>query len=645
MTTDNSDLIPHIILNRKLPSAAVDNDIELLKVFNEKVQKSTVNQDIKQLFEQWKETQHEEMIELRMGGKYSAFYVKEQNCGVLIEMNKDRVIYSDFQCALDSEIVLQGNDHMVTIPSSNVSIPKLTNIVDIENELNEMYLTTYLRAMTQSTKGGQEFDEIRNVSSTVMMSYFKSCLMDSKSKDVEGPVFQKKFKDDVVWDNAKVPFRRSGMYMCLKAILQLVLIREMGEEDGTLIYKAIILDLHCHILETSDVNSHLKVEMLNKIGRRMAKLGVLMRKGCSDGVKHSFQMYEESWLPLIQRTNLECQQVWDEIIETEKRTVSKFESISLDDCEYRSVVNFENPRSSGRRSQVSNIKYLRHLSSDLFPHSVLDDVESLMEQTSAVYDFESWMAKHSDGYVSSPYAVHFQNLFHSYSKYVNFYKDDVFGSSRMILYQVKIISILDKIAFEDVSLYAEHKPAINVSILDNLLLRSKREFELKFELQQYFGERQNAQGPCLFDPISASSFDVKYVSAYPEEFRDLKSRIEQIHTTQTQSKVNELELKRAECAEWRRQNRSLDHDYFFDQRGAKKHGKCEKCKFGVFNKKCVVAIYEKKLTADDVLNNAALFELKIPSSIGILRDVLFEFNLAVESISFDDKKACFGTWS
>eukprot|EP00835_Amoeboradix_gromovi_P000084 NODE_3_length_56144_cov_0.348184.p3 type:complete len:1927 gc:universal NODE_3_length_56144_cov_0.348184:1632-7412(+) len=643
-------LIPHIFLPRSLPSTESNCDIQILYEFNRSIQSSFIGSNIKAVFQNWYSCQKEETLKLKLCKGYVAFYVKEQNCGVLMNVKDDLIEYSDFQCSLDSETVMMDNDHIAAFPTSTMSISSIENPHIIEEELNNLCFTQYPQAMKQSTKGGVDLYEIRDVAIPVMMEYFKSCLVLPNSQNVKFEPILKKLRDDIVWNSALKPFRRSGMYMCLKVILQLILVNELGSANGLAIYKTIITDLHFNILKASRVSSNTKIEMLNKIGRRIVKFENFMAPNCSADVKDQIkQIYNEKWNQIIVKANSDCEKIWKTIVSSEVRINPKILTFNTSDLHYN--YTFDNDNKNPYTVNITNPTIetiVRHTGDTFYEPQLLVNAKTEMQLTFALYDFENWMMFESDNFVSHKYCEKFHQLFNSYSNRSKIDSNDPFGASRVILIKLKIIYIVDKIAVKTCTSYADYMSCINPDILDQLFLQSRAEFELKNKLFLYFNKRNMAQGPNLLSRISSDSFSVKYLLFTDSlDIRKMKKSIELKDASNWANKLRQLHTLRQKCEEWRQLHLSHPHDYHVNARGERIHGLknrgCAKCKYNKFNKKASMDIYECYLSRDPIITSAVLFEFHIPQSIRMLRDILFDYNASIGSIVFDKSK-CYGTW-
>jgi hypothetical protein len=105
-------------------------------------------------------------------------------------------------------------------------------------------------------------------------------LLEVNGKRVFPPVLRKHVRDEVFWDGAEKPWRRSPFWLVLRVAVEIHLSRILGGEVGRLQYKFLMCLMMAQFLEDS-VNMFSKspeLELLAllkaKLCRRMAKLKV-----------------------------------------------------------------------------------------------------------------------------------------------------------------------------------------------------------------------------------------------------------------------------------------------------------------------------------------------------------------------------------
>jgi hypothetical protein len=119
-------------------------------------------------------------------------------------------------------------------------------------------------------------------------------LFEVNGQRISLPALRKRVKDDVCWDNARLPWRRSPFWLVLRVSVQRLLYLHLGSEAGRIQYQALMCLFLARLLSdcVRDLSSD-KYELLKvKLCRRLAKLdSEKTEKKClslTDGRRHAF---------------------------------------------------------------------------------------------------------------------------------------------------------------------------------------------------------------------------------------------------------------------------------------------------------------------------------------------------------------------
>jgi hypothetical protein len=155
-----------------------------------------------------------------------AFYIRAQNAGTLLsgsmEESNEKLILSSFPTSAPSSTVMSAKgDLAVVVPQQSVWITRTALLAseDFAGELCCLNVTHIKEALPVVSKPGNNFREIRDVAKPkFIMDWATLALCEEDSKEATLlPEVQKKIRDDVMWDNALLPFRRSGLWFTAKA--------------------------------------------------------------------------------------------------------------------------------------------------------------------------------------------------------------------------------------------------------------------------------------------------------------------------------------------------------------------------------------------------------------------------------------------
>ena len=640
-----NSLVNHVFLPSILPGTEDQCDDELMRVFNENIQSSKAPDRVKKAFDNWKTSQTEDSIVLDNSADDTVVYLKHQNCAVVLSKTKsDRLILSDFQCARTSEDVMKEPSCYSAFPFSSVEIPNVQNWDLLEEQLYEMGSTLFSDSMVTATKSGKQFKEVRDVSKPTRYSQIKTVLMDAKSCEIK-ELFVKKLRDDVIWKSSVVPFRRSGYYMSMKVVLMLLLSRELSKEESLIVYKTILLNVHSSVYEETILTTYpIAKELLTKMARRVYKLKNLVDKNLKlDASKDALEVIKM----LNQKLSIESerhQSNWEAICNSDVSKSYEVGSIDFKDLIFNFTPTIHHSQSNTLNVPPTLPLVFRHTSESFFDSKLLLSAKSSEEIQCVLFDFESWLLIQGSGFIAEGNATHWKVLLESHAKHLDFCQSDPFCFSRFLLCQLLMVSLLDKCVILSTPMYAEHKPSINPLIIDSLLLQTKKEFEIAFEVQTYFKQRNNALYDGLLEGISTNSFPYRYAQANWTEYISIYMSIQAADQKDEIAKEKEIQKAVQLHDERMYLKATLEHEYYIDRHsGERKHGKCEKCHNGVLARDMKVSILEKRLSYNDMVDKCVLFELNSPQDILYMRDVLFDFNSSIGSINKEVNQH-FGEW-
>ncbi|CAF4885953.1 unnamed protein product, partial [Rotaria sp. Silwood2] len=129
---------------------------------------------------------------------------------------------------------------------------------------------------SNATKGSVQCDEIRDVPKSHYVCQwwiqkFQDIKIENNSND--SIQFKKKHRDHIRWKKAKIPFRRSGLWLTMKVVFQMILSKRLAD-DGTLIYKLLITHFLTYVIcqTYSTISVDLLIHCIRKIVRRLNKI-------------------------------------------------------------------------------------------------------------------------------------------------------------------------------------------------------------------------------------------------------------------------------------------------------------------------------------------------------------------------------------
>ena len=148
-------------------------------------------------------------------------YMRSQNACVLIRMLptefNNQAVISSFQAQADNSSIMELNGHLVSLFPQFSFYIKETNFIKSKSFaelLADLSNNTIEQSLPTTTKKGSDRTEVRDVVDSRFVYEWMLPLLAGFSTTSNYPkAVIKKIRDDVVYDNAQLPFRRSGILL------------------------------------------------------------------------------------------------------------------------------------------------------------------------------------------------------------------------------------------------------------------------------------------------------------------------------------------------------------------------------------------------------------------------------------------------
>lgn len=689
-------VLNNVFLPRRLPQEDLESALNPGGGFVQLVAREVVDlakevpllefEEVARMMKRWMEVQHEFVswekihnnITNLLPGETFALYVRGQNAGVCISMpvaRADLATMAVFRVAASSKEVMEAPGDLISI------FPSWTVKTDVERvrsesfakQVAEMANTMFPETLPKSTKARDKVVETRDVADASYMTTWLVLAVAGRSKISAGDDtarVEKKIRDDILWDNAAQPWRRSGEYMTVKVVLQSTLQHRLGSSNGRISYKLALIQVMTNFLQRNymQLETDLVLQMLSKLARRLSKVDLVLQsdpvlpgiltkgqeilKTCSNVVVTIRGFIDERWQKIIKREASQSQVV----VDTSKLNFAEHIKHSLNNATQhleQALTASPHPAPIKVRDPIC---CTRNKSKTIPDVGVLDSNKTLVDIGEALYDIESWVQNVLWAQRKAP-NIHLVshslfNLFRAYiKKGKEYYGDDPVGSSRMILATITIVAVLDYTATREHPLLQTYNHGVNTSVLQQLLLPHRGDMEHLAELEAYFASRVrnlphgSSDISLISDDIpSIMSFSVQYASQ-DRAMQKIKAEIIEFGAQKEREKLEEVSQRRRDHELLLQSARGRSHTQTTDRYGYESHAYwgCTKCNLTRQAENMTVSIYESPFPAMDHLQSAVVYELATPIKLIILRDALHVLNkevLGVELASNDKK----GTW-
>lgn len=562
------------------------------------------------------------------------FHIRAQNAGLVIRRKVDVMVYEAFEGSPRPKAVMSAVGKLIcSYPghAAQVSLDIATDpyfIDSLASFLVEMDLDP-LDATPTTTKAGSTVTEERDTADPRYISHFLMGILRGLGVEAQVERIAKRIGDDVLWDNAFKPWRRSPLWLVIRVAIQ----TSSSSRDT---YKAFMIFFQSQLLRRflqHGFSSDLLSLSLKKTARRVHKL---------DAATPPFVVDE---ITTVSRTVHDyLQQIWTREQERQAKSVpwkpnredivSAIELTLPNSREYLTDV-LQSPPAYDTVSTFNPSETPRLQIDDFFQlcklHRANRDDGYL-----ALYDFESMVESHLDDWVTR-HALDTDAtsaLASCLDEYVTcattLYEGSPEDESIRLLTIMHLWVALDQSTLAQIPLLQDYSPEIPSNILEPLLFRRSSHIQRAADIEQHLRLRHFASSLCslpsMFSPSEATfdSFSVRYFDQ-DASMQDLKRCIETDASAARGEKIAELQEKNETHQSLLTQANELNHIYTTNKNGKMYHKpkKCTRCQLEKQAKTMRIEIHEWPLPAEINTAKAVLFENQPPHSFISWRDQTF----------------------
>lgn len=564
-------------------------------------------------------------------------YIRAQNAALIVRRPAltDLVQFEVFEVSpLSTDVMSTKGKLLCSYPGPAIQMPTITFmnkcfLGELSSFLVQMNVD-HLDSTPTTSKAGSVVYEVRESADPRYISELLVGILRGFGQPAAVERITKRIGDEVLWDHAYKPWRRSPLWLTLKVALQTSL------RDSNL-YKPFMLFFHAHLLRTClrlDFPSELLYVMRVKMARRLSKLGpavsLQVSKFVYETAKETEALLSKRWVALqtIRSINptLKLQRL-DFVADTH---ISLHTSYNYLTKILRSASNgFSQIRftpSHGPRlnhvhdfTQFTNGQLANAISNSKDKRIVISDFELTVEG-----DLKSWVAT-STGNDNAPDVIA-SCIEQYFAGAKELYGANAEDNSIMILTIIDLWVALDTLVIHQCPLLAQYSPEIPSEILHCLLLHRSSTLERASYIEEYLclRHKEALSVPSVFsNTFNDSCFAVKYFHTS----KNLKCLHDMINTHAQQ----EREAKRVELISlnWESQSLSgqaseIDHVWSRNNFGQNIHSKaCRKCKLESKARALKIHVHEWPLPLSTTHAQLAVFELSPPRAFSVWRDTTY----------------------
>jgi hypothetical protein len=204
--------------------------------------------------------------------------VKAQNAAIIMHHDQNAILFEFFELSPLNEAVMNTEGRLLRwFPASCISMPMEKFKEDglrstLAQTIAKMSRQEVAEFKPKAVKAGDEHIEERDTTDPRLVTDFLATVLSALGETVPTSRIWKNTREEVLWKDAKLPWRRSPLWLLSRVTLQVVFSRLTP--CGTL-YKEFMVFLMSYILQAAhahDMPSDTLYCMIAKISRRLIKL-------------------------------------------------------------------------------------------------------------------------------------------------------------------------------------------------------------------------------------------------------------------------------------------------------------------------------------------------------------------------------------
>ncbi|KAF2769520.1 hypothetical protein EJ03DRAFT_362265 [Teratosphaeria nubilosa] len=500
--------------------------------------------------------------------------------------------------------------------------------VMISNTLTTMSNQSVPDMQPKSKKSGRDHTEKRDTAHPAIVSELFFGMLEGMRKTHEGSTISKNTRDEVLWEDALLPWRRSPVWLLIRVALQLIVVR--SKNGSHVLYKKAMAFIMSHILHLSEsrgLPADLIYIMNTKIDQRRQKLLAMESSLSQDPVLIEIGR-------TLQASNTGISDRWADIQVHDARKVNlealqslKFEedtAVTLPKLDQH-IVQLRNRLSSDAGSNFVPSTKLQHMNRKSLP--VLPSGAIDFFKAANVQQFEQWVAEHLDQWRINNPGDACAGLCRSIKDYhrvgVQLYANNPEGNSVMLLTILELWKACDQAALDACPLLNDYADGIATAALQNFLLPSIDQMERLSRVEQYLVARKARStyaSDLLFDLRNDASFANRFYDQSPQHQMLRDSIVSHAEEARAQ-KLAELQAKKAEYHRLNTLHRQHQCEYITEvidswcdppETRTRHSNRCQRCRYASERDRLSIKIFEWPLPARKSEEKTVTFELDCP---------------------------------
>ncbi|KAG2757812.1 hypothetical protein P692DRAFT_20789290 [Suillus brevipes Sb2] len=564
------------------------------------------------------------------------YMIRAQNAAVVMRKLESETIFESFEVSPDPTAVMGAKGKLIcSYPGPAITVPD-TNIdatfpAELANFLAHMDQDV-LDAAATWTKAKSTVREERDTTHPRYITELLTGILRGLGSIADVPRIRKRIGDDVLWDSAKLPWRRSPLWLVIRVALQTTLERSAL---GRTTYKSFMLFFMAR-LTTLALDHELSNDILHfmsaKMARRLFKLGSSASPELSQMVSTVTgdvrSVLEERW-ECVQDAQRASPPWAPETLQVLQDT-----HLSLNRSGRYIRQALQNQHSSPKTTPFKPSHHARGtIDNFLNTEASFLVAAHAAEPSLALADFETAIGLGIDDWVArvplrsiNSACVSIEACASAYSsRALKAYKGNPENLSIMLLTLFELWVAMDKIVVRQIPILAEYSPEIPLALWECLLIRKASALDRLKTLHAYLKAR-HCQTSSHLSALSFTDDGKSFAARYfhqSSELQRLKVRIEAEAQIEREEKLADLQTLNRRYSDLETRAASLAHEYGVNSRGREYHrGRyCEMCRVEREMQSIAIEIHEWPLPEHEQEAIVVVFELACPIVFDMWRSI------------------------
>ncbi|KAF2477189.1 uncharacterized protein BDR25DRAFT_371170 [Lindgomyces ingoldianus] len=571
----------------------------------------------------------EVFCDLDQNGGFIPIYVKEQNAAIIVGHKEDSITFEFFELSPRNEDVMSTQGRLRRcFPASSVSMSMKTFSENkwsstLAHTIGKMSHQGVAEMKSKVMKAGDTHLEDRDTTDPRIVTDFLATVLSAMGETVEASRLWKNTREEVLWQKAPLPWRRSPVWLLARVALQTFFSRLAPTKN---LYKEFMAFLLADILKKAAVHglpSDTLYCMMAKISRRLLKLD---------------QEVSYPWLlsvdRVLSRTRCTIEKRWEEVMRQSGSSL-ELQSLSTLDFERGTYASYPEldeflQQIDSRRKIGSELSFKPLWKATKLNKSIMPSIQGTQSHERTPFDlftFENWVASCLESWVETNSAEEetcekLSTAMRSYHRTASRqYSDNPEGLSVMLLTILEMWVSCDKTACRHHSLLSDYDPEVPHQLLQSLVLPFKEQMERLSRIETYVQARHNAaipRYPSIYSSFGdRKSFPVRYFETSTDHQYLLK-QIESQANLEREEKIHEFLRLKAEYKRLMALSNRLDCEYeervdpWTGAQISKHRHDCKKCTHRNSANSLTIQVHEWPLPRNIPKAQSTVFELQVP---------------------------------